>query len=86
MKGGRYDEKADVFSFAILAWEIFARERPYSDMDSLKLGFEVVNGLRPQMPKSIDQNMKDILVRCWDGEPSRRPSFSVILPELGSLL
>eukprot|EP00002_Diphylleia_rotans_P005174 TRINITY_DN142_c0_g1_i10.p1 TRINITY_DN142_c0_g1~~TRINITY_DN142_c0_g1_i10.p1 ORF type:complete len:744 (-),score=160.74 TRINITY_DN142_c0_g1_i10:408-2639(-) len=86
MKGGRYDESADVFSFAILVWETFARERPYSDMDSLKLGFEVVNGLRPQIPKSMNPMVQKILVRCWDGEPSKRPSFETIVSELRSLL
>lgn len=29
MKGSTYSEKADVFSYAIILWEIASREPPY---------------------------------------------------------
>ena len=46
-----YDEKADVFSFAITLWEIVTREDPYPDLNGMTLAFQVAErGLRPKIP------------------------------------
>ena len=36
MRGKEYSQKADVFSYSIILWEIVAREPPYKGINSNK--------------------------------------------------
>ncbi len=82
LKGTRYNEKADVYSYAILVWELLTRQRPYTNIDPLRLTMEVAKGMRPTLPRSGDPKLVDLMKRCWDDDPSARPSFAKILSEL----
>lgn len=47
-----YTEKADVFSYSIILWEIASREPPYRNITGAKVSEAVLyNELRPQIPK-----------------------------------
>jgi len=45
-----YTEKADVFSYSIILWEIAAREPPYRNIIGSKVATEVLKGFRPPIP------------------------------------
>ena len=40
-----YSEKADVFSFAIILWELVTGENPYPTLSGMALAFAVANRL-----------------------------------------
>jgi serine/threonine protein kinase len=49
--GKKYTEKADVYAFGIILWEILTRLEPYEEKEPMQIVVEVVNdGLRPTMP------------------------------------
>ncbi|GER47879.1 protein kinase [Striga asiatica] len=81
-----YDQKADVFSFAIVLWELVTAKVPYDTMTPLQAALGVRQGLRPELPKSANPKLLGLMQRCWAALPSDRPSFSVILVELEELL
>eukprot|EP01098_Paradermamoeba_levis_P016791 TRINITY_DN9297_c0_g1_i1.p1 TRINITY_DN9297_c0_g1~~TRINITY_DN9297_c0_g1_i1.p1 ORF type:complete len:579 (-),score=136.63 TRINITY_DN9297_c0_g1_i1:52-1788(-) len=75
-----YTEKVDVFSFAIIMWEMFARILPY---DKIKFASEVQEkvrgGHRPSpWPERCPEPYKKLISKCWSGTPSHRPSFDEI--------
>jgi hypothetical protein len=78
-----YDHKADVFSYAIVLWELLTGELPYSYLTPLQAAVGVVQkGLRPTIPKNTHPKLAELLENCWRQNPSERPNFSVILNKL----
>nr|XP_009408292.1 PREDICTED: serine/threonine-protein kinase STY8-like isoform X2 [Musa acuminata subsp. malaccensis] len=81
-----YDNKADVFSFAIVLWELATSRVPYDNMTPLQAALGVRQGLRPDIPKDMHPTLAALMQRCWDEIPSKRPSFEEITQELEELL
>ncbi|XP_021771611.1 serine/threonine-protein kinase STY46-like [Chenopodium quinoa] len=81
-----YDQNADIFSFAIVLWELLTAKIPYENMTPLQAALGVRQGLRPEIPKDIHPRLGDLMQRCWDVAPLKRPPFSIIRAELEDIL
>jgi hypothetical protein len=89
-----FSNKCDVFSFAIVLWEMLTFKTPLvgtanqtirSQDQALEL---VVNqGLRPPRPRctsapAVEQALFGLLEDCWHSEAARRPAFTQICARL----
>lgn len=81
-----YDQKADVFSFAIVLWELLTAKLPYESMTPLQAALGVRQGLRPPIPENANPGIATILDICWQKDPTKRPSFSEITIKLEEIL
>ncbi|XP_020832316.1 receptor-interacting serine/threonine-protein kinase 1 isoform X2 [Phascolarctos cinereus] len=72
-------DKSDVYSFAIVLWAIFANKEPYENaICEQQIITCVGNGNRPNVGEIADKCPKEIInlmVRCWNGNPDKRPTF-----------
>lgn len=85
---GSYDEKADVFSYAMVLFEIIAREIPFEDEDSIQVVEIIAKGGRPDLeavPPDRPQAFQDIMEQCWNQGPSSRPPFAEIAMRLRAI-
>ncbi|KAJ1277576.1 hypothetical protein BS78_04G014800 [Paspalum vaginatum] len=81
-----YDHKADVFSFAIVLWELLTGKIPYEYLTPLQAAIGVVQkGIRPTIPKDTHPKLVELLQKCWHQDPAARPGFSEILEILQKL-
>jgi len=76
-----FDEKVDVYSFAIVLWELVTRLEPYEG--KFKNFDELIDGvgierLRPRLPAECPFQLKNLITACWDHDPHKRPSFENI--------
>ena len=62
-----YTEKADVFSFGIIMWEIACRKPPYYGIEAKEVATRVVNeGLRPPIKDTDGPAVWiKLMRRCW---------------------
>uniref|UniRef100_A0A0E0I0I1 Protein kinase domain-containing protein n=1 Tax=Oryza nivara TaxID=4536 RepID=A0A0E0I0I1_ORYNI len=81
-----YDQRADVFSFGIVIWELLTGKLPYEDMTPLQAAVAVVQkDLRPIIPADTHPMLAGLLQKCWQKDPALRPTFSEILDILNSI-
>ncbi|EAX92322.1 hypothetical protein TVAG_200580 [Trichomonas vaginalis G3] len=80
IKGSHYTSKVDVYAFGVVLWELFTSEVPYSGLDPAQIIIKVIyEDLRPAMPTSLNPQMKDLIMQCWDRNPDVRPTFDEIV-------
>jgi serine/threonine protein kinase len=66
INGENYTEKADVFSYGIILWEIAAREPPYKNIMGTKVSLDVIKyDLRPEIPPKTPDLFAKLMKRCW---------------------
>lgn len=71
-----YGCKCDVFSFAILAWEIFALKDAFKGITKGEFLNRVArNKERPPVPRKLKPLTKLMLKEAWDHEPAKRPEM-----------
>ncbi|KAF8767820.1 Integrin-linked protein kinase like protein [Argiope bruennichi] len=74
---------ADMWSYAILLWELATREVPFSDLSAMECGMKIaLEGLRITIPPGISQHMSRLIRICMNEDPGKRPTFDMILPIL----
>lgn len=74
---------ADMWSYAILLWELATREVPFADLSPMECGMKVaLEGLRITIPPGISQHMSRLIRICMNEDAGKRPTFDMILPIL----
>eukprot|EP00746_Dinoflagellata_sp_MGD_P002340 gnl/MRDRNA2_/MRDRNA2_104545_c0_seq1.p1 gnl/MRDRNA2_/MRDRNA2_104545_c0~~gnl/MRDRNA2_/MRDRNA2_104545_c0_seq1.p1 ORF type:complete len:374 (-),score=59.02 gnl/MRDRNA2_/MRDRNA2_104545_c0_seq1:226-1347(-) len=79
--GNCYNEKVDVYSYAMVLFEIICREIPFEEEEPQRVCLLTVQGERPDMeavPPDCPDLLEKLMVECWAQEPTQRPSFEVI--------
>lgn len=76
--GRECTSKADVFSFAVVMYEIFTGHLPYESphIATPVVISQVASGrLRPAIPIDMPKAVSDLLKFCWKQDHTKRPSF-----------
>eukprot|EP00551_Chaetoceros_affinis_P005971 CAMPEP_0203666152 /NCGR_PEP_ID=MMETSP0090-20130426/3231_1 /ASSEMBLY_ACC=CAM_ASM_001088 /TAXON_ID=426623 /ORGANISM="Chaetoceros affinis, Strain CCMP159" /LENGTH=815 /DNA_ID=CAMNT_0050529939 /DNA_START=31 /DNA_END=2478 /DNA_ORIENTATION=+ len=74
-----YGKPADVYSFAILLWEVLALDQPYKGYGHEKHAKDVVQkGKRPEILNKWPTFIKTLISESWAANPSSRPDFNRI--------
>ncbi|XP_074650688.1 scaffold protein ILK-like isoform X2 [Tubulanus polymorphus] len=74
---------ANMWSYAILLWELATREVPFADLAPLEIGMKVaLEGLRITIPPGISHHMSKLVKICMNEDAGKRPRFDMIIPIL----
>lgn len=86
LDGKPYNRKCDVYSFGICLWEIYCCDLPYPDLSFADISSAVVRqNLRPDIPRCCPSSIANIMKRCWDANPEKRPEMDEVVRLLESI-
>jgi len=74
-----YDKSVDIYSYSLIIYVAFATAMPFEGdpCASTPWAFAdaIKTGKRPGVPPSCPPEIADMMKKCWNNEPSKRPSF-----------
>lgn len=91
LAGTHYTEKADIFSFAMAAFEVICRQVPFEVLDPTSVAQAVKRGERPEWPDPQDvmpnmpEGLLNMVESCWAQSPGDRPNIGQIKGEIERL-
>lgn len=87
--GTNYNEMVDVYSYSMIMFEVICREIPFEEEEPANVSNLILHGERPDLaavPPDCPPVMRNLMIRGWAQEPSGRPSFKQIVPELEAMI
>ncbi|KAK8880478.1 hypothetical protein M9Y10_003153 [Tritrichomonas musculus] len=76
--GEEYTKASDVYSFAMIAYQILTLQKPFQNMNFFDIITNIVQGIRPEFNSNIPECYQQLIQKCWSSEPKDRPTFEEI--------
>ncbi len=84
---GKFTVKSDVWSFGVLMWEVYTyAHQPYGGISNYEVIDRIKNGQILDCPDLCPAAVFNIIKKCWNKVPQRRPHISTIVSLVGHLL
>ena len=82
-----YNHRVDIFSFAMLLYQMIARRHPFHDMPHVKIDSAMEKGERPKLQDIPEAEnayfyLTRMMQRCWQGDPRQRPTTNEIIDKV----
>jgi serine/threonine protein kinase len=79
LRGKPYTPASDIYGFSMIMWEVTSGVPPFNDKaHDLKLSLNICKGERPKIIENTPQCYIDLMKKCWDDDPSKRPTASEV--------
>lgn len=79
-----YSKKIDVYSFAMIMYEMFEGRRPFAEEENFKIAAQKASeGIRPKFEsRRVPPEVVELIEEMWDDDPDHRPDFYVCVDRL----
>ncbi|KAJ0040689.1 hypothetical protein Pint_28236 [Pistacia integerrima] len=72
-----YDHKVDVYSFAMVLWELLTNTVPFKGKESMSVAYAAAKVCPPSV-EDLPEDIVPLLKSCWALDPKARPEFKEI--------
>ncbi|CAB4437504.1 unnamed protein product [Rhizophagus irregularis] len=77
--GREYTFASDIYSIAILMWEISSGQTPFINYEHENdIVMNIINGMRPKIVPGTPLEYKNLMKECWDADPLKRPDADAL--------
>jgi len=86
IRGEKYSEKADIYSFGMIMWQTAARKQPFAGRNFMGVSLDVLEGKRPQLPVECPEAFAKLVKKCWHAKQEKRPTMEEVLVAINQLV
>ncbi|EXX70753.1 Ipl1p [Rhizophagus irregularis DAOM 197198w] len=81
--GNEYTFASDIYSIAMLMWEISSGQPPFIDHEhDYNLAMKIINGMRPKIVSATPLEYKILMKQCWNADPLKRPNIKTLKKQI----
>jgi serine/threonine protein kinase len=74
-----YTQSSDIYSFSMIMWEFTSGIPPFNNRaHDLHLSLSICKGERPEIIENTPQCYINLMEKCWNEDPLKRPSTSEV--------
>src|SRR6266498_5620766 len=86
ISGKEYTFKSDIYSIAMLMWEISSGQPPFINNEhDCNLAINIINGMRPKIVSEIPLEYKSLMEQCWNANPLERPDINTLWNKMNEI-
>lgn len=86
LRSDLYNEKADLFSFGTVMWELYTRKCVFDGLPQIEVFQKVMSGEMPPIDDDCDKRYRQLMLECWSVDIQQRPSFCEVTERLAVLV
>jgi serine/threonine protein kinase len=85
LRGKPYTPASDIYSFSMIMWEFTSGVPPFNDrIHDLQLSLSICKGERPKIIENTPKCYMELMKKCWNEDPLKRPSVSEVKYVIGN--
>ncbi|RGB29343.1 kinase-like domain-containing protein [Rhizophagus diaphanus] len=85
--GREFTFASDIYSIAILMWEISSGQTPFINFQHENdIVMNVINGIRPKIVPGTPLIYKNLMKECWNADPLKRPDINTLIDNTYEML
>jgi serine/threonine protein kinase len=70
-----YTKAADIYSLGIIMWELTSEVPAFHNIShDFQLSLDICKGIRPEIIEGTMPEYAELMKRCWDNDPKKRPN------------
>ena len=77
-KSNQLSFKLDVYSYGIVLFMLITENNPFKGLSKKKIFSNALKGKRPNISHTVNKEWKELIIQCWDQNPTNRPTFTNI--------
>ncbi|EXX51652.1 Bck1p [Rhizophagus irregularis DAOM 197198w] len=79
-KGSQFSKGADIYSMGMIMWELTTGCKPFANVElNADLVYKILDGERPLITEDTPEIYANLMKRCWNSDPNKRPLIFEIL-------